>query len=293
MVEPFALLQAVGGVRAESVRKAERFLGYAEEGSVPARRIPRRVGSLLLIAAVLISLFTISAYALGLFRVEPAALSPEDAENGKWIFTDSEGNETRWGDACENGFSFYFTGDETPRKVEFHPGWLPQEPTFWYPWPEQYKYRPPVWDMENAGWLEYLLDDRQRETDFFPEPGIHDIGIPYLVTINYALKDHYLVFNGACEIVKHETWEQFEVYELTCEKEIHLNPGVTDREDVISRENYVLLFSLDEGFMINVGGTSDLETLERIARNLEIRTTDEPLQFYPGSLVQQINIALG
>ena len=45
--------------------------------------------------------------------------------------------------------------------------------------------------------------------------------------------------------------------------------------------------------MINIGGTSDLETLEHIARELEIRTTDEPLQFEPGSMVQQINIALG
>ena len=291
MLETFELLEAIGAVRDENIRKTQRFLGYEDDAG--PRRAHRKIGSALLIAAVLISLFTITAYALGLFRVETRELLPENAEDQKWSFTDSEGKELRWGDHCEHGFCFYFTGDETPRKVEFHPGWLPQEPTFWYPWPEQYKYRPPVWDPENAGWLEYLLDERQRETDFFPEPGIHDVGIPYLVTINYAFQNHYLVFNGACEIVKHETWEQFEVYELTCEKEIHLNPGVTDREDVISRETYVLLFSLDEGFMINIGGTSDLETLEHIARELEIRTTDEPLQFDPSSMVQQINIGLG
>ena len=291
MLEPFGLLKAIGGVRAENVRKAERFLGYGEESAKP-RRVRRRIGSTLLIAAVLISLFTITAYALGLFRVEPSELTKENAEDQMWIFTDSEGNEMRWGDRCEHGFSFYFSGEETPRRVEFRPGWLPQEPTFWFPGVDIDKGSP-VWDGENVGWLEYLLDERQKETNFFPEPGIHDVGIPYLVTINYAFKDHYLVFNGACDIVKHENWDQFEVYELTCEKEIHLRPGVTDREDVISRENYVLLFSLDEGYMINVGGTSDLETLEHIARELEIRTTDKPLQFAQGSMVQQINIELG
>lgn len=291
MVEPFTLLQAMDGVRAENVRKAERFLGYAGE-SAPSRRLRRRLGSTLLIAAVLISLFTITAYALGLFRVEPNALTPEDAENGKWIFTDSEGNEMRWGDRCEHGFSFYFGGDQAPHKVEFRPGWLPQKPTFWYPGVDIDKGSP-VWDPENVGWMEYLLDDRQRETEFFPEPGVHDVGIPYLVTVNYAFADHYLVFNGACEIVKHETWGAYEVYELTCEKEIHLNPGVTDRENVISRENYVLLFSLEEGYMINVGGTLELESLEHIARELEVRATEESPSFFPGSLVQQINIALG
>ncbi len=291
MLEPFGLLKAIGGVRAENVRKAERFLGYGEESAKP-RRVRRRIGSTLLIAAVLISLFTITAYAFGLFRVEPSELTKENAEDQMWIFTDSEGNEMRWGDHCEHGFSFYFSGEETPRRVVFRPGWLPQEPTFWFPGVDIDKGSP-VWDGENVGWMEYLLDERQKETNFFPEPGIHDVGIPYLVTINYAFKDHYLVFNGACDIVKHENWDQFEVYELTCEKEIHLRPGVTDREDVISRENYVLLFSLDEGYMINVGGTSDLETLEHIARELEIRTTDKPLQFAPGSMVQQINIELG
>ena len=291
MVGTFDLLKAVGGVRGEKVLKAQRFLGYGEESAAP-RRVRRRLGSALLIAAVLLSLFTITAYALGLFRVETKELSPENAEEQKWVFTDSEGKELRWGDHCEHGFCFYSCGDESPHRAEFRPGWLPQEPTFWYPGADISKGSP-VWDPDNVEWLEYLLDERQRETDFFPEPGIHDIGIPYLVTVNYAFQDHYLVFNGACEIVRHETWDRFEVYELSCEKEIHLSPGVTDREDVISRENYVLLFSLDEGFMINIGGTSDLETLERIARELEIRSTDEPLPFTPGDMVQQINIALG
>ena len=291
MLEPFGLLRAVGGVRGENVLKAQRFLGYEEENATP-RRIRRNVWSTMLIAAVLVSLFTITAYALGLFRVEPIELTKENAEDQMWLFTDSEGKEMRWGDHCEHGFCFYFGGEEAPHKAEFRPGWRPQDPTFWIPGTDISKGSP-VWDPGNVGWMEYLLDERQRETDFFPEPGIHDVGIPYLVTINYAFKDHYLVFNGACEIVKHETWDRFEVYELTCEKEIHLRPGVTDREDVISRENYVLLFSLDEGYMINVGGTSDLETLEHIARELEIRTTDEPLQFTPDSMVQQINIALG
>ena len=80
--------------------------------------------------------------ALGLFRVETKELSPENAEDQKWIFKDSEGKELRWGDHCEHGFCFYFSGDEAPHRAEFRPGWLPQEPTFWYPGPDISKGSP-------------------------------------------------------------------------------------------------------------------------------------------------------
>ena len=93
--------------------------------------------------------------------------------------------------------------------------------------------------------------------------------------------------------MKHEYWGDYEVYEVYCEKEIHLAPGVTDRELVISPENYVVLFSLNEGFVITVGGTSDMEVLERIARDLEVRTTDEVVDVQPGVSLTLNNIVLG
>ena len=39
--------------------------------------------------------------------------------------------------------------------------------------------------------------------------------------------------------------------------------------------NYVILLSEDEGYMLVVGGHAGLDVLEKIAENLEVRTTDE------------------
>lgn len=292
MLDSYFLLNAMSGIPDEQVLLAEGVLSSSE--SRPQRRIRRNIGSAILVAAIIISLLGITAYALGLFQVQPTELKADPEKEQSWIFTDSEGNEISWGDHFDHGFSFRFSGDAAPHKVEFHPGWLPQEPTFWWPDPDAGPDVPfPEWDAGKELWLEYLLNERQSETDFFPEPGIHDVGIPYLITVEYAYKDHYLVFNGECEIIKHETWDQYEIYELSCQKESHLPSGVTDRERVISPENYVLMFSLEEGHMINIGGTSDLETLEHIARDLEIRTTGEVLEFEPGLNTTLINIALG
>ena len=294
MLDSYFLIEAMNGIPDKYVTMAGEMLGYMENKEPTHFR--RKLLSTLLVAAIIVSLLTGAAYALGLFRVVPGEMKSVPEKEQTWIFMDSDGNEVeRWvGDDFANGFCFRFSGEEAPHRVEFRAGWLPQEPTFWYPDPALDPYSPEQdWSIGKELWLEYLLDERQSETDFFPEPGIHDVGIPYMITVEYAQEDNYLIFNGKCKILKHEYWGDYEVYEVYCEKEIHLAPGVTDRELVISPENYVVLFSLNEGFVITVGGTSDMEILERIARDLEVRTTDEVVDVQPGVSLTLNNIVLG
>lgn len=294
MLDSFFLIEAMNDIPDKYVTMAGEMLGYM--GNKEPTHFRRKLWSTLLVAAIIISLLTGAAYASGLFRVVLGEMKSVPEKEQTWIFMDSEGNEhERWvGDDFANGFCLRFSGEESPHKVEFSPGWLPQEPTFWYPAANFDPYSMQQdGDISKEFWLEYLLNERQSETDFFPEPGIHDVGIPYMITVAYAQEDNYLVFNGKCQIVKHEYWDDYEVYEVYCEKEIHLAPGVTDREIVISPENYVVLFSLNEGFVITVGGTSDMETLEHIARDLELRTTDEIIEVQPGVSITLNNIGLG
>lgn len=294
MLDSNFLLDAMNGVHEEQVIMAGEMLGYIEKKETV--HLHRKLWSTFLVAAIILSLLTGAAYAIGLFRVEPGEIKSVAGKDQTWAFMDRNGNEVEcWiGDDFTDGFSFRFSGEEAPHKVEFRPGWLPQEPTFWYPDPNldpDSMLRD--WEAGKELWLEYLLDERQSETDFFPEPGIHDVGIPYMITVSYAQEDNYLVFNGKCQIVKHEFWDDYEVYEVHCEKEIHLAPGVTDREIVISPENYVELFSLNEGYVITIGGTADMETLEHIARELEVHTTDEVMDVQPGVSITLNNIVLG
>ena len=63
MLDSVALLGAMRGIREEYVLDTSNILSYLEEQR-PPRRINRKVFSTLLVAAILISLFTVTAYAI-------------------------------------------------------------------------------------------------------------------------------------------------------------------------------------------------------------------------------------
>ena len=45
--------------------------------------------------------------------------------------------------------------------------------------------------------------------------------------------------------------------------------------------------------MINIGGTADMETLEHIARDLDVRVTEEIVDYGPEFYVDLLNIVRG
>ena len=278
MLDSMQLLRAMNGIRAEDVTQAQRIT--AGNAAYHPRR---RTLSILAAVAALIALLSLTAYALGLFSLHVEELTPDEGVSNGWIIHDADGNELHFvgGDKLLTGLSFLFTGDELPEKVEFHPGWLPHDP------------KDPPWDPDGDGWVEYLIDDREQETDWYPAEGMFDAGIPYLIITDYALHDHVLVLNGECEIVKHETWGKYDVYEIANTKDIFEFPNGVERH-LKSPENYVLMFCVDEGYMINVGGTLDLETLEHIARELEVRGTGVTVsKSYGEGWSETVNIARG
>lgn len=68
MVNALLLLEAMEGIRDEQLALAGEFLGYgAAEKAAPRRRGVRRVARYALLAALLASLLTVTAYAMGWF----------------------------------------------------------------------------------------------------------------------------------------------------------------------------------------------------------------------------------
>ena len=63
MLNEELLLDAMQGIRLDNVKKAEIFLGYAEEAT-PQFHVNRKLWSTLLVAAIIVSLFTVTAYAI-------------------------------------------------------------------------------------------------------------------------------------------------------------------------------------------------------------------------------------
>jgi len=93
--------------------------------------------------------------------------------------------------------------------------------------------------------------------------------------------DYQLVMMDHSEIVKQELWGDYEVTEV-----------INDNEHM-GKVNYVLLFDRANGILLRVGGVDDMEVLEKIAQNLEVRITDEEVTHDPDYNIGIINVARG
>lgn len=281
MLDSNFILDAMNGVHEKQVIMAGEMLGYIEKkGTV---HLHRKLWSTILIAAILISLLGITAYALGVFQMWVEEMKPDADKAGHWVLQDSAGNDISYWlyDKFHTGISLNFDSETAPHRVEFHPNWLPEEPKDTYFTPT------------SDGWYDYLMDDRGDETEWYPAEGVYDAGIPYLITTYYAYKDHVLVLEGDCQIVKRENWDSLEVLEVTCAKDIYEWRDTPQERHLTSYENYVFMFSPDEGYLINIGGTADMETLEHIARDLDVRVTEEIVDYGPEFYVDLLNIVRG
>lgn len=201
-----------------------------------------------LLVAVMASLFVGGAFAISRYfmSIEKA---PEENVSGYW----TEYNEA--GDILEQqehvfpdvGMIFNFTGPEEQAGVpEFRCFWLPEEPD--------------AGGTDAEGWTGYLALYGE-ESDF-----------PYVINCRAAHPNgSRLVLNGDVTVIKEEYWGDWYVIGLS-----------SDYSDCKLRwpsekANYILLFNEQSGALVTIGGTSDMETLEHIAREMEIRDSGRTL----------------
>ena len=115
----YKLLHAMSGIREDYVLEAMDFLGYSAEEARP-RRVNRKLWTTLLVAAIIVSLFTVTAYAMGWFglrqrMIESApetqeavseSASPENstaptAEPKRWVSLNGYANDNSWMDGLD------------------------------------------------------------------------------------------------------------------------------------------------------------------------------------------------
>ena len=101
---------------------------------------------------------------------------------------------------------------------------------------------------------------------------------------NVRAGNHRRIINGEVTTVKEEIWGDWQVTELTSDY-THCT-----QHWAYERANYVLLFNSEQGWLVMVSGTDDLETLEHIARELEIRDSGEPAFSGEDSAIESIGI---
>ncbi len=232
------------------------------EAQPKPRRAGRKTLRTALLAAAIAALMGTAAYAGSMFFMN--AEKTNEAVSGSWRAVDKEGKLTQdqkleYPDA---GMVLTFEGpEEIPNQPEFRCFYLPSEANFGF--------------TDKEGWAAYLSDNGDG-----PD-------IPYIISAGVVRPGNYkTIINGEVSVVKEEDWGDWHVTELTSDY-----TNCTWRW-VYDRANYVLLFNSEKGWLVQVTGTEDLETLEHIARELEIRDSGERPYFeaHEGIVVEGIGM---
>ena len=111
-----------------------------------------------------------------------------------------------------------------------------------------------------------------------------DGGIPLKIDVFYPLNNVKYVLAGECEIVFEEEWDSLLATGVHVKHPNGLwtnGIGYEEGQGGINEENHVLIFDTVNGYVIQVAGTMEMEEIERTARNLVIRISDQPFEWDP------------
>lgn len=218
----------------------------------PARRRVR-VRTLLLAAAIA-AFFGSAACAIVRYNMDLQDVQDQDEVVSGHITEINKNGEVvndktlYFPDAC---LLLTFTGpDESYNRPEFKANWLPSDPTH---------------EVYRGEWTDYLCNDGKGNI------------MPYLITAkNVDTGNDKGVLNGKAEVVKQETWDGWEITEIVSD---YTESSFASWEIV----NYIFMFDPARGYLVKVCGTDSMETLEKIAENLEIRESAKPPYKHPYS----------
>ncbi len=235
------LIEAMNGVRDEQVIMAGEMLGYIEKKK--ESHYNRKLWTTLLVAAILISLFTVTAYAMGWFQLR------HHVSNETYSATFGE-MELEW----KGEYAFEFEGPEECPEVRFRVTWSPND-DYWYP----------------ASWAvgqTKLVEGREIYNEEF---GVYMPSC--IVDIMYAPQ---FVDGGAMILlgfqpgeIKQETWGEVEVYQF----EAKATHAIDLEQTAFPTGNFVILFHPEEGWIISVRGYDSMENMLGIARGLIVEPT--------------------
>lgn len=239
----FDLLCAFDGAEDAQLRSAQTLLGYEEETMHLTKKKTRRVVRAVLLIAAALAALGITAYAAGVFSLHLDQPAEDETVKLQYSVYEPDGSVHEGGEleARHIGLVVSFEG-RAESEVEFHANWLPEGPAA-------------VTRGPGDGYYSFL-------DSYAADP--YDL-IPYQVSVYYAYPGFKIIVQGDVDIVKEEVWDELEVTEFV--------ETQTYGESQKLVTNFVLLFNPDEGWLISVGGAEDLETLEHIARELDVRQT--------------------
>ena len=214
----------------------------------------RSIVRTMLIAAVLVSVLTLTAFASGFFTLKDRPAEKEETYTIHWV--EGESGSLTWKDLK---YVFQFEGPDEAREIRFRPGWLPFEPND----------RINRWSRDEDGFYSRLVSEGAEGVD-----GMSDNYQPYCVEVYYAPQFYdggaMLLMYQTPETILEEQWGDLQILKFQAVQDF---PANEYREAWHNDYYFVMLFDHSKGWCIVVSGTSDMDTIEHIARELEVKET--------------------
>ena len=283
MLNRNSLFDAMSGISDDYLASAAVLLGDMKEDNLMHldssrnQAGARKAGRILLIAAVLVCLFTVTAFAAGLFSISTRV--PDAKETFQIHWDDSENGYLEWSDAK---LVLTFPAVAESREIEFRPGWLP------FDLPEELPGSAPWNGIDKDTWFRRFASESlcwSENEDKYPEE-YRNIGQPILIEA-YSMAQFndggaMLMLYQTPENVTEEHWDEPGVDVLSFHGKQHFEerdiPELNMHIDAYDLEyDYVLLSNEEKGWIIEVCGQLGMDTVRKVAENLEIRETGNTL----------------
>lgn len=223
--------------------KAAVFDNIGLASPAAPRRATRKVFRTVLIAAIIMTLLGVTAYGITSFTMN---INMGDGASGYWRELDENGDVI-----SEQKISFPYASLIFTFNGVNEAGYTPEFRCFWLPCEAKASF------TDEDGWTRYLQGQGESDSDF-----------PYLITAaNVRVDGSQYVISGDAQVVKEESWGNWHVAEISSDYS-----NCTDYFHYPDNHvNFILLFDETRGYLVQISGTSDMETLEHIARELEVR----------------------
>ena len=219
-----------------------------------------------LLKFALIAVLVLALGAAGYLLFSPIRYrTPAPEESFRISWEDGPQGYLEWTDA-----KLVLTFPDTPesREISFRPGWLPEE----------------MASLQTGEWTSRMtaellcLPSRPEYV-----PAYEDMSLPLLIDA-YSMSQ----FNGDGAMllllftpgeIREEHWDEFDADVLLFPATVHADaqPEIGMPEYSVT-ENYIVMANPQSGWILRVCGELDMETLVRVAKNLEIRETGRILR---------------
>ena len=278
------LFDAMSCIRDEYLLSAADLLSYQQEETDmhPEQKTKkaglRKTGRILLIAAVIACLFTVTAFATGLFSISTRVPDPKETFPIHW--DDSNSGYLEWTDA-----KLVLTFPETTEslEIEIRPGWLPFE------MPSTLGGSLPWNNLSSETWFQRFASESlcfPVGSETVPEE-FRGLQQPILIQL-YSMAQFndggamLMLYQTPGEI-REEQWDNLNADVLSFHGRQHFDEqyfdcwtGKTIKAYDIDYD-YVLLSNAEAGWVVEVCGQLGMDTVRRVAENLEVRETGRAL----------------